>query len=824
MNNINETLKSNLCNGCGICVGICPVKAISIKINEDGFYRPKISSKCINCGKCLSACSGIDENVEAREVNFTDDVFGNYKSVYSGWALDENVRKNSSSGGVIRTLLNHYSDSFDGVISLVDSKENPLVPEIKVLNDSSEILNISKSKYFACEFSKAADFLSKNTGKYIIVGLPCHIASLKKAQNNLKAEFVSIEVFCGAIYSHLFMDKYLKHHLKKERPKSIDFRDKITGWHNFSLTVKASLNANSTDANNDLFYFAQRNKFFTQERCLKCSLCYRGQADITVGDFWGPKYVHDEEGISLIIARTSVGENLIENCETIYQKKEYMTDVQHSQPWFVEIHKRNINSRQYDEDEIFPKNDQLEYINKTDIFRKAIRKIDENSLFNKKIINNSMFRLLKKHDDISNIRAWFSCEIEYIKETKEELLYKIFNLARKIFTKPQRTSESFLIIPSDCSFGSFGDQAMMLSLIENIKSKNPKAPIGVFMMYESPADYFLFNQGIDVAIYCPVKNNERENYLTEIIKKYSNLIVVGADILDGGCGVEHSLNYFSLIKIANKNRLTTAISGFSYNSENIPEIINNFKEISSKTILNVRDIFSYQRLKKNIRKNLNLTADIAFLFNEKKYQTSNYCKNLIAEINKEKKEGQRFIGVHLTFKTGAEEEKEEFIKKTINAFQMIQERNEKISFILLPHDKRVHPHIYPDDEFLQLMQNRFQSAGIKNVLFAKDIKNAIDIKNVVACLELVITSRMHLAIAAFSKNVPVISFVYQNKFEGLYDFYKFDKKFMHEKADFSVDNIVDEINYVLKNHKTITEKIEKKNKYIFKLAGENKWK
>jgi len=40
------------CVGCGICVNICPVNAISI---EDG--KASIDQeKCIHCGKCLNIC------------------------------------------------------------------------------------------------------------------------------------------------------------------------------------------------------------------------------------------------------------------------------------------------------------------------------------------------------------------------------------------------------------------------------------------------------------------------------------------------------------------------------------------------------------------------------------------------------------------------------------------------------------------------------------------------------------------------------------------------------------------------------------------------
>ena len=57
----NDTVDYNelkyLCTGCGACINICPVDAISMKEEQYGFSVPVIDkAKCINCGKCKAAC------------------------------------------------------------------------------------------------------------------------------------------------------------------------------------------------------------------------------------------------------------------------------------------------------------------------------------------------------------------------------------------------------------------------------------------------------------------------------------------------------------------------------------------------------------------------------------------------------------------------------------------------------------------------------------------------------------------------------------------------------------------------------------------------
>lgn len=45
------------CCGCSACYSICPVHAISMVGDEEGFLYPKIDeSICVRCEMCLSVC------------------------------------------------------------------------------------------------------------------------------------------------------------------------------------------------------------------------------------------------------------------------------------------------------------------------------------------------------------------------------------------------------------------------------------------------------------------------------------------------------------------------------------------------------------------------------------------------------------------------------------------------------------------------------------------------------------------------------------------------------------------------------------------------
>ena len=46
------------CCGCTACYSICPILAIEMIYDEEGFEYPIINEeKCIECNRCLSVCS-----------------------------------------------------------------------------------------------------------------------------------------------------------------------------------------------------------------------------------------------------------------------------------------------------------------------------------------------------------------------------------------------------------------------------------------------------------------------------------------------------------------------------------------------------------------------------------------------------------------------------------------------------------------------------------------------------------------------------------------------------------------------------------------------
>ena len=120
-------------------------------------------------------------------------------------------------------------------------------------------------------------------------------------------------------------------------------------------------------------------------------------------------------------------------------------------------------------------------------------------------------------------------------------------------------------------------------------------------------------------------------------------------------------------------------------------------------------------------------------------------------------------------------DKERFFSEMITALRQLDTSPRRISLILIPHDTRTDR--WSDLDTLTEFRERL--TGIVTVIGSpQDIRSGIDAKQVVRYCDVVLTGRMHLAIAAFEQGVTPVSFCYQGKFEGLYQLFAMGSEWM----------------------------------------------
>lgn len=308
------------CYGCELCKDICPVHAIEMVEDEEGFKYPKIDKeKCIKCGLCEKNC--IYRKKIEKEKN------EDYPLIYAASYKDENVLKNSSSGGVF-TALYKYVLAQKGYVVGVKYNED-MVAEYAIADNEKECEKFRGSKYVAANINdvrvKIKEKLEK--GKTVLfTGNPCQIKALKTYLNKDYDNLYLVEIFCHGVPSPKVFRLYIKYLEEKYKSKVVDFkfRDKEAGWGTGKgSTIKVEFE------NGKVLYepakYNNYNRAFANNNILRpgCSNCeFAGVndiADMTIGDFWGiekvmPKYSKKQKnGISIIRINTNKGNTLFED-------------------------------------------------------------------------------------------------------------------------------------------------------------------------------------------------------------------------------------------------------------------------------------------------------------------------------------------------------------------------------------------------------------------------------------------------------------------------------------------------------------------------------
>ena len=323
MDNIDEVVKAGLCTGCGTCAGVCPASAIGMCVSN-GLFLPEVDlAKCTSCGLCLECCSG--RSVDFEKLNLwlfgkkpEDELLGNYLQCYVGHSNNNSIRFGSSSGGIATQLLILALEKgiIDGAIVARMRKDRPLETESFVARTSEEIVSASRSKYCPVAANEALECVLKEKGRFAVVGLPCHIHSIRKAEKKISVLRKRIVLHIGLMCSHTASfrgTEFLlgKLNLKQENIALIAYRGR--GWPGFmfiKLKDRSSLSVPYTgqwNAYGPVFSCF----FFTPRRCLVCPDETNELADISLGDAWLPELRNERNGESIVVARTEEGEELL---------------------------------------------------------------------------------------------------------------------------------------------------------------------------------------------------------------------------------------------------------------------------------------------------------------------------------------------------------------------------------------------------------------------------------------------------------------------------------------------------------------------------------
>lgn len=320
---LKQTVIDNgLCARCGVCVGVCPVNAISF----DGERFPILNGRCTACGLCNKSCPGGD--VDFPELSRTvfdagydpSDLEGYTENLHVAHPVEREVRYSGASGGMVTGLLLYLLEKkeIDGALVVDYDPADPLSTKGILATTPEQIRRSAQSKYCVTPSMDVLGEVRKKKGRYAVVALPCQIHGLRKMQQADKALGKKIAYIFG-----LYCNCTLKPngHLEAIKACGIPLSEAAgfgfrgAGWpggfvvHKKDGTQVPLHKINIKNVMNVMF------RLFGAERCYLCVDALAEYADLSFGDFWAFDYKEDLaklERCTLISQRTPVGKTLLQ--------------------------------------------------------------------------------------------------------------------------------------------------------------------------------------------------------------------------------------------------------------------------------------------------------------------------------------------------------------------------------------------------------------------------------------------------------------------------------------------------------------------------------
>ena len=313
-------LNKKHCTGCRMCEQICPVSAIKMIENSEGFIEPYLDkAKCIDCGLCANRCPQLN-NVKYNKLN----------KIKTYAAKNKNVseQKASSSGGIFSAIANYILEN-NGVVYGSAFNKEIVVEHIRIVN-KEELNKLRGSKYVQSNTKHTFKEVKADLESHKMVlysGTPCQIAGLKAFLGKEYEKIYTVDFVCHGVPSPKLFFKYIKwlEEKNKSKIKNYEFRNKEkNGW---GLTAKVTFENGKVkyiNSNLDSYYKSFLEGKTYRECCYSCKYSNTDRvSDITLADYWGIENEHpefyDEKGVSAILVNTIKGKEIINNIKDSIQ-------------------------------------------------------------------------------------------------------------------------------------------------------------------------------------------------------------------------------------------------------------------------------------------------------------------------------------------------------------------------------------------------------------------------------------------------------------------------------------------------------------------------
>ena len=320
LSTVDQIVAADLCAGCGACAALAP-DAIEMRHAESGFARPqKIGAVSRSQDKMIGQiCPGRAQSAP-QPAEHQHGLWGPYTALSQGWTKDPELRHAGASGGALSQMLVWLLEAgkVDAVVQIAAHSDRPMANQIVLSQTRADVLRAAASRYAPSSPLAVVGQLLEAEGRFAFVGKPCDVAGLRRwaeRDPRVAERFpVMVSFFCAGVPS-LKGAENVAQHLGVAASDVARFQYRGGGWPGPTEVETKDGQIRS------MAYRESWGELLSPHVQQRCRICADGlglAADIAFADAWetdpqGYPLFDEQEGRSMILARTALGARLVDD-------------------------------------------------------------------------------------------------------------------------------------------------------------------------------------------------------------------------------------------------------------------------------------------------------------------------------------------------------------------------------------------------------------------------------------------------------------------------------------------------------------------------------
>lgn len=384
-------------------------------------------------------------------------------------------------------------------------------------------------------------------------------------------------------------------------------------------------------------------------------------------------------------------------------------------------------------------------------------------------------------------------------QTVKNTFLKAYILYIKAIRALSRTPPSEIVLIPPASKGSLGDQALLQG-IQNY-----------FCTTQEPVVRQALPRGFEeIPLLEPclpsfnvtAKSLKSDLQFLNALTRARMICMPGADVMDGRYNVDQTVFSLYCLDLAARAGVPSRLLGFSFSSEPRPEVVQRFKSLSPAVRCFARDPVSKARFERATGRTIGLVADLAFLVTPS--SKSETARTTLDWISRQRTSPDvSVIGLNANALT-LKESPEKIIRAYVDLIEKLSQTSPQSRFVFIPHDFR---RGNDDEDINSAIVSNISQEHLDKIYQTKAPLDAWDAKAIAKACDLVVTGRMHLAIAALGSGTPVIGIGYMGKFEGMLGYFSLNDSLVTPREAYTDLRLPDIVLHHLKNINEINKNI-----------------